>query len=241
MIQQIDWNDTPDSDTLATDAYHFDIKEVVWEYTNDGYILAHATLGVLGPDTSKGLTAHARFYVGVEGDAGADHPDTWKKFGAQQLKRFCIAAYGDIAQLSGDPNADFVYTQGRTVGAVLETKPDMRKTVKSKETGQQEENPYYQREQTRFTRWFNLADPLAPPAGSISQGQAQVRPGGRPTAPPPRPPAAPGVAAPPPVGAAPPPSAPPAAPPARTVPQRVAPPPPPARPAAPPPPPPPAR
>lgn len=182
MIDQIDWADTPDSDIVPTDLYALTVKEVAFETTQNGNAVAHAQLTVDAPEEWKGSTVHARFFVGTEDDPGADQFDTWKKFGAQQMKKFCVGVFGGVAALTGNPAIDFESTKGYPVLALISCKPDNRRTIK--QDGVEVDNPYYGRDQQRFEKWFYVNDAAAPAPGSMKDG---MKPAGRPATPRPAP------------------------------------------------------
>lgn len=235
MLQQIDWNDTPDSDVVPTNLYYLTVADLKWEYTNDGKLNLATQMKVEAPEMWKGATIFPRFFIGTDDDPGADQPETWKKRGAQDLKKFLVGVFGEVAALTGDIAADVEATRGAGVLCLINAETDNRQTVKDKDTGAQVPNPYLGREQNRYKKWFPPSDPEAyarvglmetPSAGGKAKPSAPAAP--RPPAAPP-PPAAPAAApAPPPAPSVP-----------RTVPARpggpaAA----PARPAPPPPPPP---
>lgn len=233
MIDRIDWGETPDSAVVPYDAYHLTVKQAEFGHSQNGKRMAIVQVQIDAPKVWAGTVITNNFVVGSDDDPEADQPETWKRRAARELKQFLVGVYGDIASLSGDPEADLAGTVGYPVGCILDVEVDNRET-NSDGTA----NQYYGTERNRFKKWFNVSDPTSPPPGSLEGKVAAPRPGAAPARKAPSrpfgPPARPAAAPPPPDevaeagnGAA----ARPPAPPARTAPSRPAP-TPPARPAA---------
>lgn len=234
MIDNIDWNDTPDSNVVPTNLYALTVGEPKWEYSNDGKLQLSIPCRIDGPQLYKDAMLFPRFFIGTDDDPAADQPETWKKRGAQDLKKFLVGVFGEVGALTGNIVTDVAATQGAGVLCLIEHTIDQRVSVKNRATGEMEPNQYQGQEQNRFKKWFAPNDPEASArVGLMEVPTAKAgapRPAAAPAAPAPRPPAAPPTAAAPAAPAAP--SVP------RTAPARAATPPaPPARPAAPPPPP----
>lgn len=233
MLQNVDWNDVPDSDVVPTNLYALTVVDPKWEYTQDGKLVLNTQLRVDAPDMYKGTNVFNRFFIGTDDDPGADQPETWKKRAAQDLKKFLVGVFGSVEVLTGDVPTDVEATRNASVLALINNQTDNRATVKDKDTGAQVPNPYQGREENRFKKWFAANDPEAVARVGLMDVPTAPKAARPAAAPPPAPAPAPAAAPP----AAPPAAGPPAAP--RTVPARPAAPAPaaaPARPAPPPPP-----
>lgn len=170
MLQQHDWNDTPDSAVVPPDLYTLTVISADRKDSASGKLMLNVASRVETPAAWAGTTVFCRYVLGTEEDKQADRPETWKRRSARELKKLLAAANGgNLAALTGNIPQDVERLIGKTYCAILDVEVDNDPA-----------SQYKGSESQRFLKYFAQGDPKMPAAGTV---RVATRPGnGPPTA-----------------------------------------------------------